>query len=126
MTLTLQRDSPTLGGAILGTLSINGLFECYTLEGALVEIPAGWYPVTITKSERFGRMLPLIENVPGRSGIRIHPGNSTQDTEGCILLGLDAVGDEVLDSRKACEAFQPKIAAALAAGETVNIQIIDP
>jgi hypothetical protein len=56
-------------------------------------IPFGVYMITITLSPKFNRELPLINDVPGFQGIRIHPGNTAEDTEGCILVGVnDQVG----------------------------------
>ena len=56
-------------------------------------IPYSTYKVTITYSPKFGRNLPLVNNVKDFEGVRIHPGNSAKDTEGCILLGVnDQVG----------------------------------
>jgi len=56
-------------------------------------IPYGIYSLTITFSPKFNRLLPLVNNVPGFQGIRIHPGNTAEDTEGCILVGVnDQVG----------------------------------
>lgn len=102
MKLTLERVK--LGDDFtVGKLSVDDKFVCYTLEdkvreeiGVPVEqwkvmgqtaIPKGTYPVTITMSNRFKTKLPLLGNVPGFSGVRIHTGNSSKDTEGCILVG---------------------------------------
>ncbi len=91
----------------LGKLFIDGIEYCYTLEDtdrgltksmpledikkkkirALTAIPKGTYQVVISYSPRFKRQLPLLLNVPGYSGIRIHPGNKAEHTEGCILVG---------------------------------------
>lgn len=87
----------------VGKLFVNDNFVCYTLEDKVREvigepvptwkvmgrtaIPKGVYPVTITMSARFRTRLPLIMDVPGFSGVRIHTGNSSVDTEGCILVG---------------------------------------
>lgn len=49
-------------------------------------IPVGAYPISVTFSNRFKRSLPILRSVPGFLGIRIHGGNTAQDTEGCILV----------------------------------------
>ena len=50
-------------------------------------IPAGTYELKVTWAPAFKRWLPLLMAVPGRSGIRIHAGNTPRDTKGCILVG---------------------------------------
>lgn len=50
-------------------------------------VPYGVYEVVISYSNRFKTYLPLLVNVPGYDGIRIHPGNYAKDTEGCLLPG---------------------------------------
>lgn len=115
----------------IGMLSIGGAYECFSLEDVVraekiageTAIPAGTYNVVITPSNRFKRDLPLIENVPGFSGVRIHPGNTAADTEGCILVGLAKGKDYVSESRKAFEALYQKIKAALDRGETVTLEV---
>lgn len=62
-------------------------------------IPSGIYPVTITYSSKFKKNLPLISNVKGYSGIRIHSGNTAKDTLGCILVGKNKEVGKVLQSR---------------------------
>ena len=57
-----------------------------TLENADYIIPVGTYPVSITFSPRFKKMMPLIGNVPGRSGIRIHGGTKPEHSKGCVLV----------------------------------------
>ena len=80
-------------------------------------IPEGTYNVDITFSERFQRNMPLVENVPGYAGIRIHPGNYPVDTEGCLLPGTTHdSADFVGNSRIAFEALYPKLQAALKVG----------
>lgn len=125
MEILVQRK-PATDGAILSDIFVNGARECFGLEGEGVQIPAGRYRVTITASAHFGRMLPLINDVPGRSGVRIHSGNSELDTEGCLLVGQRATVDSVRDSRLAMAVLQPKIAGALARHEDVWIVIRDP
>ena len=73
------------GKAIYGSMRVNGR-DIATLENADYIIPEGNYPVSVTFSPRFKRMLPLIGNVPGRSGIRIHRGTKPEHSKGCILV----------------------------------------
>ena len=73
------------GKAVRGKMRVNGR-DIATLENADYIIPEGNYPVSVTFSPRFKRMLPLIGNVPGRSGIRIHRGTKPEHSKGCILV----------------------------------------
>lgn len=134
MKLTLMRfDLQT--NYTIGRLSVDGAFECYTLEDTVrppgvkvsgaTAIPAGAYAVTIDESQRFGRKMPHILDVPGFAGIRIHSGNTAADTEGCILVGKMRAGASVQLSRAAFDALFPKLEAALAAGGPVTIEIAD-
>jgi len=60
-------------------------FEYPTLENADFIIPAGTYPLNRTWSPKFKKLLPIVENVPDREGIRIHMGTKPEHSEGCIL-----------------------------------------
>lgn len=73
------------GKAVRGCLRFEGQ-EIATLENADYIIPVGIYEVRVTWSPRFKRMLPLIGNVPGRSGIRFHRGTRPEHSKGCILV----------------------------------------
>ena len=100
MTLELIRLQ-YLPDRTLGTLHIvgNDRWHCDTLELPLTSlnretnvpnhccIPAGTYELKVTWSPAFKRWLPMLMAVPGRSGIRIHAGNTPRDTKGCILVG---------------------------------------
>ena len=87
--LTLIRD---VNGdkAILGKLYLNGAIVCYTLENAAKAIPTGVYLVQNSMSPKFKRELPLMWNsvVSSSRGIRIHRGNTSKDSQGCILVGM--------------------------------------
>ena len=73
------------GKAVRGCLRFEG--QGYgTLENADYIIPVGIYEVRVTYSPRFKRMLPLVMQVPGRSGIRFHRGTKPEHSKGCILV----------------------------------------
>lgn len=117
---------PASDGAILSAVFVDGLFCCYGLEHDGFEIARGRYPVTITPSQRFGRVLPLISNVPGRSGLRIHSGNSDFESSGCLLVGQTVIGSESIgNSKLALGILQTKIAEALAHTQQVWISFED-
>jgi hypothetical protein len=124
MKLTIKRLHKTENSTI-GEMSIDGKFECYTLEDVerdvkvfgKTAIPKGIYEVTMTMSNRFKKMMPLLLNVPGYAGVRIHSGNKAEDTEGCILLGQTRSIDLISGSRLAIDKFYPKLEAALKLGK---------
>lgn len=62
-------------------------------------IPTGRYEVEVTYSPKFKRHLPLLIGVKGFSGIRIHSGNTHEDTLGCLLVGFNKEKGKVLNSR---------------------------
>lgn len=121
----------------IGTMSVDGVFTCYTCEDTVrplgdkiygkTAIPAGEYDVVITHSPRFDRDLPLLLRVPGFEGIRIHPGNIPADTDGCILPGLEILSGfaGVGESRLAFEQLYGKISAAINAHQMVTISVIN-
>lgn len=97
----------------IGDLFVDGGYFCKTLEDAdrklecdgeklygRTAIPRGAYDVIIDYSQRFKRELPHVLNVPGFEGIRIHPGNKAEDTEGCILVGANVVNDNFISDSK--------------------------
>jgi hypothetical protein len=111
----------------IGELTIDGLFQCYTLEDVErpvkikgeTAIPKGTYKVIINESNRFKRLLPLLLNVPNFEGVRIHSGNSNHDTEGCILVGQSRNKNYIGQSRKAFEKLFKKMQKA----ENITITI---
>jgi len=123
-------DKRTLG--VLELLADGApAFSCYTCEDAVrgngdaarvkewkvqgqSAIPYGTYMCKFTHSPKYSKKAgkPVymweLQNVPGFQGIRIHYGNTEDDTEGCILLGerIDSNYGRILDSRKAVEKFE--------------------
>jgi hypothetical protein len=126
MTLRLIRE-PSRDEATMGVLFVNGHYECFCVEDMIREvsgvpveawkvvgrtaIPQGRYRIQLTHSQRFNRTLPLLVDVPGFTGVRIHPGNTAADTEGCLLLGTGRTGGSVTGSRIACERLFERMAA---------------
>ncbi len=131
MNITLERVEKGATFTI-GSLSVDGDWECWVCEDVVRDgpkvpgktaIPAGTYQVIVTMSNRFKRPLPLLVNVPNFDGIRIHPGNTSEDTDGCLLPGCDRYASSVGRSRVAFEALFTKIKDAIAKGEKVTIEI---
>ena len=117
----------------IGTMTVDGVFECYTLEpmtrpdGApkvfgKTAIPCGIYRVTITFSGHFQRDMPLVNDVPDYDEIRIHPGNDPANTEGCCLVGEEREQDAILHSVAAFEPLFAKIKSAIDSGDEVTIE----
>ena len=105
----------------IGKMYIDGKYFCDTLEDkdrglsqsmteeeirkikvyGLTAIPTGAYKVIVNYSERFGKLMPLLLDVKGYAGVRIHSGNTPSDTLGCILVGRNTAKGMVTESRKA-------------------------
>ena len=96
MYIRLIRNKPQ-GNAITGRLVINGRWFCYTLERVGYQIPAICYPIRVTQSPKFKRLLPIVQNVPQRSGIRFHRGTKPEHSTGCILVPNRAIEKELTD-----------------------------
>ena len=86
-------------------------------------IPEGRYAVVISYSPKFEAWLPILIGVPKFEGIRIHAGNCSEDTEGCILVGKNREVGKVLDSRIWLNWLKKKIVEAKDRGEAVWITI---
>jgi hypothetical protein len=133
--LTRTRYGPhsTIGELTLGDELTR---FCYTLEDTVrsgpkvpgeTAIPAGRYQVVMTLSARFGVVLPLLLTVPGFEGIRIHAGNTSGDTSGCLLVGLEEhpsdFGDTITHSRLALAALLQRLQGAVDMGDEIWISV---
>ena len=117
MKLTLKRIAlrPTY---TIGRLYIDGEYFCDTCEDKVRDtnkngvfdeekkvygetaIPYGNYTIILSMSNRFKRVLPLLLDVPDFKCVRIHSGNTSKDSLGCILVGENKQVGKVLNSRK--------------------------
>lgn len=133
MQLILQR-AKTINNTQLGELFVNNKFFCYTLEDKIRDvkikhetcIPEGTYNIILNLSQRFKTILPLLQNVPQFEGIRIHAGNTTEDTSGCILVGSNINGETLLHSKTTLQQLLLLFQKAIKASEKIEIIIRNP
>ena len=113
----------------IGHLFIDGKYFCDTIEDCVrpegvkvygeTAIPAGKYNVIITRSPKYKKDLPLLLDVPGFGGIRIHSGNTEKDSEGCIIVGKNDKVGWVSNSR----ATMNKLMSILKTADKITIEI---
>lgn len=143
MELQLKREIFT-DISTIGSLTIDGKFECYILEDkdrginntltleqimrvkvyGKTAIPYGRYEIDWTMSARFKKMMPILLNVVGWSGIRIHSGNSELDSLGCLLCGTRKITNRITESTIATNKLYAKIEAAKKQGQKIFITIV--
>lgn len=121
----------------IGELSVNNNYVCDTLEDkvrvdgekvyAETAIPTGTYTLVLSYSNRFKKVMPEILNVPNFSGIRIHCGNSSKDTEGCLLVGKwdGKTENWISDSKSSYNKLYPLLEEAFNKKENITITIKD-
>jgi len=119
----------------IGKLSVDGVYQCFTLEDVVrpdgeakvygkTAIPVGIYEVKMTESRKYKRIMPQIMNVPGFEGIRIHSGNTADDTEGCLIVGDGWDGkNSISASRTAANKLYVKLAEATFLKKKITIEI---
>lgn len=87
-------------------------------------IPYGTYEILYQFSPHFQRDMPHLQNVPAYEGILIHVGNTRENTDGCLLVGMKADVDFIESSRVAFDIVDKYLQAVLASGKRVFIQIV--
>lgn len=116
-------------GYTIGQMYIDGVPFCQTIEDTdrnltqsmseqeinakkvygKTAIPCGKYNVVLSFSNKFKKTLPEILNVKGWSGVRIHSGNTAQDSLGCIIVGENKVKGGVINSRVTMEKLMQRL-----------------
>ncbi len=115
----------------IGELYVDDTRECFVLEDVIrpekianeTAIPYGTYRIDITYSPRFKREMPLLCDVPGFTGIRIHCGNTDKDTAGCLLVGRTRGINRIDGSRQAYDLLFAKLQVAHKAEIPISIII---
>lgn len=120
----------------VGRLFVDGKLFCNTLEDTVRDlsnekkvygktaIPYGKYKVVYNWSPKFGRNLPRLLNVPAFEGILIHPGNTADDSAGCILVGRNTGVGRLTESRYTSDKLNVLIEDAQRRGESITIEIV--
>ncbi len=118
-----------------GIISVDGVKCGFSLEDVArphgvkipneTAIPAGDYKVILDYSNRFKRVMPHILDVPGFEGVRIHGGNTAENTSGCILVGLEKGEDKIYNCQPTFDYIYHSIEQARNRGEEVTILIIN-
>lgn len=124
-----------------GELFIDGVHECFVLEDVAREvpgkqvsewkvkkktaIPSGRYEVKMTMSSRFKRIMIQIMDVPGFEGIRMHSGNTEEDTDGCPIVGdtFTPFGIAGGKAHGVLDRLEKKVQAAIDKGDKVFITV---
>jgi len=143
MELQLKRETFT-DESTIGSLTIDNKFECFILEDkdrglndnltleqilkvkvyGKTAIPYGRYEIDWTMSARFKVFMPILLNVKGYSGIRIHKGNTEVDSLGCLLCGTRKKNNMITESTLATRNLYTKIEAAKKQGQRIFITIV--
>ena len=129
MELKLKRDLLN-ESYTLGELFIDDVHFCYTVEDTVrdkgIKIPGktaiskGVYKVILNTSNRFKIIMPLLLKVPDFEGVRIHSGNTSADTEGCIIVGTVRTANGVGLSRDCFKRLMIKLTGQ----KEINITIL--
>ena len=142
MELRLERLWPKAEYTV-GRLYIDGELFCNTLEDKVADvnrngeldgterkvpgktaIPYGTYRIFYGWSPKFGRNLPRLLNVTAFDGILIHPGNTAEDSAGCILVGRNTEVGRLTQSRLYSDELNKRIDIAQRRGEPITIEIV--
>lgn len=89
-------------------------------------IPVGTYMLVLDYSPHFKCILPHLLDVPGFEGIRIHAGNTVEDSSGCPLVGYSVIGPgQIGASRIALADLMEELEAAGSGGEDITCEVVN-
>jgi hypothetical protein len=130
----------------IGRFTVDGGYKCDTIEDPIRDlndynhdndfddsgegkiygktaIPCGRYRVLFTYSMKLKRSLPILQNVPGFTGIRIHGGKNADWSEGCPLVGENKIKGGLVNYKYWETVISNLIRDAINRGEQVWITI---
>lgn len=112
----------------IGKITHSTRYICDTLEPSKYDrqhpcIPVGRYRVVYTYSPKFKKEMPLLLNVPHRSYIRIHTGNTVKDTDGCIIVGENKVKGMVINSKTCFDKLDKEMKKYIASDTLVYLEV---
>jgi len=124
MNWLLQRE-PSETTRTHGGIYVDGVWQCYSLEDVVrsvkikgeTAIPPGRYRLSFEDSARFGPDTITINGVPGFTHIRIHGGNSENDSSGCPLVGMERTATGIRNCAPALNTLKRLLRQGLEDGE---------
>jgi len=123
MIIQVKREFPKKSGAIRSRVFLDNEFFCYGLENKAYSFPDGKYSLMGRTSPSFQKNKVYID-VPGRSNIMFHGGNTIDDTKGCILCAYNRDGEQIQGD--ASNDLFKRVDGAYRAGEGVEVHFTTP
>ena len=141
MEIQVTREK-TKDDTTLGRLYVDGVAFCDTLEDTIREvpgkpvsewkidgqtaIPSGRYQITFVNSPKFGPNTISVNGVSGFEDIRVHAGNTAEDTHGCLLVGIRSTSRFISQSKDTLTNLKVKVLTAKQRGEQIWIEYLNP
>ena len=123
MLLELKRELPKKSGAVPSRLYVDGVFFGYGLENRGYMFPDGQYNLWARTSPSFGTNKVYID-VPNRTNIMFHGGNTTDNTKGCVLVAANRDGETIKGDLS--DKLFNTVDAAGRGGEPVGLVVTTP
>lgn len=115
------------------SMSVDRILELK--KPTITAIPRGTYEITLdVVSPKYSKVqfykdvcngkLPRLKNVKGFDGILIHAGNTDKDSSGCLLVGVNKIKGQVVNSRETFKALYKLLQDRKSKGEKIIIKIL--